>query len=134
MEETLRTLPWLVSERDGALVGYAYGSVHRTRAAYRWSVDVSVYVDRSVHRAGIGRALYAELLETLTRLGYYNAFAGITLPNAASVGLHEAMGFRPVGIYRNVGHKFGRWHDVGWWQLPLREPSPDPAEPEGIGA
>ena len=106
---------WLVAELDGETAGYAYGSPHRTRAAYASSCDVAVYVDPAYGRQGLGRALYAELL---TRLGQncHAAFAGIALPNEASVGLHEAMGFTPVGIYREVGWKMGGWRDVGWWQ------------------
>jgi len=106
---------WLVAEVDGALAGYAYGSPHRTRAAYASSCDVAVYVDPAHARQGIGRALYGELLARLAA-DYHAAFAGIALPNAASVGLHEAMGFTPVGIYREVGWKMGGWRDVGWWQ------------------
>lgn len=106
---------WLVAEIEGVLAGYAYGSPHRTRAAYASSCDVAVYVDPAHSRQGVGRTLYAELLEQLGE-DYHAAFAGIALPNAASVGLHEAMGFTPVGIYREVGWKMGGWRDVGWWQ------------------
>jgi phosphinothricin acetyltransferase len=106
---------WLVAEVDGALAGYAYGSPHRTRAAYASSCDVAVYVDPAHARQGVGRVLYAELLERLAA-DYHAAFAGIALPNAASVGLHEAMGFTPLGTYREVGWKMGGWRDVGWWQ------------------
>jgi L-amino acid N-acyltransferase YncA len=106
---------WLVAEADGELAGYAYGSPHRTRAAYSSSCDVAVYVDPAHSRQGVGRALYAELIERLGET-YHAAFAGIALPNDASVGLHEAMGFTPVGIYHEVGWKMGAWRDVGWWQ------------------
>jgi len=124
------SLPWLVAERDGRLVGYAYASAHRARAAYRWGADVSVYLADAERGRGTGRALYTELFATLRDLGYVAAYAGITLPNPASVGLHEAMGFRLVGVYRGVGYKRGGWHDVAWWQLPLADPLPaDPAEP-----
>lgn len=126
----LPLLPWLVAERDASVVGYAYASAHRTRAAYRWGADVSVYLDERERGRGTGRALYAQLFDLLRDLGYVAAYAGITLPNPASVGLHESIGFRPVGVYRNVGYKSGRWHDVGWWQLALVDPPPtDPAEP-----
>nr|MBA4770083.1 N-acetyltransferase [Sphingobium sp.] len=101
---------------DGVIAGYAYGSPHRTRAAYATSADVAVYVDPAFARRGVGRALYAELLPMLKDRGCHAAFAGIALPNAASVALHEAMGFAPVGIYREVGWKLGAWRDVGWWQ------------------
>ncbi|MBO0748963.1 MAG: N-acetyltransferase [Porphyrobacter sp.] len=106
---------WLVAEIDRAVAGYAYGSPHRARAAYASSYDVAVYVDPARARQGIGRALYAELLPLLGQR-YHAAFAGIALPNDASIGLHEAMGFTPVGIYREVGWKMGGWRDVGWWQ------------------
>jgi L-amino acid N-acyltransferase YncA len=96
ISQTLLRWPWLVAEDSSGLVGYAYASQHRTRTAYQWSVDVSAYVRPDLHRRGIGRALYAVLLRLLPLQGYYNAYAGIALPNPASVGLHEAMGFRPV--------------------------------------
>jgi L-amino acid N-acyltransferase YncA len=107
---------WLVAEVDGAVAGYAYGSAHRSRAAYASSCDVAVYVDRAHARQGIGRALYGALLPILAGKGFHAAFAGIALPNAGSIGLHEAMGFAPVGIYREVGWKMDGWRDVGWWQ------------------
>jgi phosphinothricin acetyltransferase len=106
---------WLVAERDGKVAGYAYGSPHRERAAYASSCDVAVYVDPAHARQGFGRALYARLLPALGEK-YHAAFAGIALPNDASIGLHEAMGFTPVGVYREVGWKMGAWRDVGWWQ------------------
>jgi L-amino acid N-acyltransferase YncA len=123
--------PWLVAELDGVVAGYAYASQHRARAAYRWSADVTVYVSGAHHRRGVGRALYGRLLELLVQQGYYEAGAGITLPNDASVGLHESLGFHPVGVYRNIAFKFGSWRDVGWWQKTLRQHEPDtpPAEP-----
>ncbi len=107
---------WLVAEIGGAVAGYAYGSSHRDRAAYASSCDVAVYVDPGHARQGVGRALYDELLPLLATNGFHAAFAGIALPNQASIGLHEAMGFAPVGIYREVGWKLGGWRDVGWWQ------------------
>jgi len=115
------THPWLVFERDAAVLGYAYASPHRARAAYQWSAEVSVYVDPRAHRSGVGRALYTALFDLLRRQHYVNAFAGITLPNPSSVGLHEAMGFIPIGVFRQIGFKFDRWHDVAWLQLRLRE-------------
>ena len=115
---------WLVAEVDGQIVGYAYGSQHRERAAYRWSVEVSAYVDRHHHRHGIGRALYEPLLADLADKGFCNAFAGITLPNEPSVKLHTAMGFQPIGTFRSIGWKFGRWHDVAWLQRQLRDSPP----------
>lgn len=122
-------LPWLVAEEDGAVVGFAYAAPHRARAGYRWSVDVSVYLAPAACGRGLGTALYEVLLPTVARLGYVSAYAGVALPNDASVRLHERMGFSAVGVYRGVGFKHGRWVDVGWWQRPLVDPPPSPAEP-----
>lgn len=107
--------PWLVAEGAGRILGYAYASRHSERAAYDWSTDVSVYVHEEARGRGVGRALYTSLFAVLTLQGYHNAYAGATLPNPASVALHEAVGFREIGIYRSVGYKFGAWHDVIWW-------------------
>jgi phosphinothricin acetyltransferase len=117
---------WLVAERDGQVVGYAYGGRHRERAAYNWTVEVSAYVDRGAQRSGVGRELYTELFRRLKQRGFRLLVAGITLPNDASVGIHEALGFEPVGVYRNVGFKNGEWWDVGWWQLDLGAPEGEP--------
>ena len=123
MAERIRAAhEWLVAERDGRVVGYAYGGTHRTRAAYNRTVEVSAYVDRSTHRSGIGRELYTALFERLRERGFRLLVAGITLPNDASVGIHEALGFEPVGVYRSIGFKNGEWWDVGWWQLDLGSP------------
>lgn len=107
---------WLLAITDGQVAGYAYGSPHRDRAAYSRSTDVAVYIDPAFARHGIGRALYSALLPMLKDQGYHAAFAGIALPNPASIALHEATGFTPVGIYREVGWKMDGWRDVGWWQ------------------
>lgn len=111
--------PWLVAEREGRVHGYAYASRHRVRAAYRYSVDVSVYVAADARRNGIASRLYAELFAQLTQRGYHRAFAGVALPNDASIALHRRFGFEPVGVYKEVGWKFGRWLDVAWWQKAL---------------
>ena len=124
--------PWLTASAAGRIVGYAYACENRARLAYRWSVDTAVSLDPSVHGRGVGRELYRQLFALLRAQGYVNAFAGIALPNAASVKLHEAMGFGLIGVYRNVGYKLGAWRDVGWWQLALREPPTNPAEPVPI--
>jgi L-amino acid N-acyltransferase YncA len=107
---------WLIAEVAGEVTGYAYGSPHRARAAYASSCDVAVYVDPAYSRQGIGRALYSALLPLLADKGYHAAFAGIALPNEPSIALHEAVGFTPLGVYREVGRKLGAWRDVGWWQ------------------
>ncbi len=123
-------LPWLVGvDAAGRILGYVYAGHHRERAAYRWSVDTTAYVAEAHRGQGVGRQLYSALFEELTALGYFQAFAGISLPNAASVGFHEAMGFTPIGVYRDVGFKFGQWRDVGWWQKRLRETVDPPREP-----
>jgi L-amino acid N-acyltransferase YncA len=123
---------WLVAEDgDGSIAGYAYASEHRSRAAYRWAVDVAVYVSEAHQRRGAGRALYAALLPQLAERGWRAACAGIALPNDPSVALHEAFGFEPVGVYRRIGFKAGAWRDVGWWQLDLApgDEDPNPREP-----
>jgi phosphinothricin acetyltransferase len=129
IEESAPEFPWLVCDAGGTVAGYAYASRHRARFHYQWSVDVSVYVHDSYRRRGIGRALYAALLEILSLQGFVMAHAGITLPNEGSVALHESVGFRQIGIYRNIGFKLGSWHDVGWWQLQLGVPRAEPLPP-----
>jgi len=121
--------PWLVCDHDGEVLGYVYGGTHRERAAYRWSVEVTAYVRQDLHRRGIGRALYTSLFRLLVLQGFYNAYAGITLPNPGSVGLHGAVGFEAIGVYTAIGFKCGQWHDVGWYQLALQPRPPVPAEP-----
>jgi L-amino acid N-acyltransferase YncA len=130
MEATAATHPWLVAEADGAVVGFAYACPHRSRPAYRWSVDVSVYVAADRQGEGHGHRLYGALFADLRERGFRVACAGITLPNEASVALHERLGFEPVGVYRGIGWKAGAWRDVGWWQLELSPGAEDPpAEP-----
>lgn len=130
---TLERTPWLVLDRGGVL-GYAYASPHHARAAYRWSVDASVYVHAHHRGAGVARMLYEALFALLRLQGFHAVHAGITLPNAASVRLHEGFGFRPVGVYPAVGFKLGAWHDVGWWQLALSERTGEPDEPRSPAA
>jgi L-amino acid N-acyltransferase YncA len=126
------TRPWIVLEDEGAAVGYAYASAHHERTAYRWSVSTAIYIDRAHHRRGAGRALYSTLFVLLQHLGYYQATAGITLPNPASVALHTAFGFAPVGVYRRIGYKMGSWHDVGWYQSEIQPSSVPPMEPRSM--
>jgi phosphinothricin acetyltransferase len=121
--------PWIVLEDNGGVVGYAYAAPHHERWAYRWSVNTAIYISPSHQRRGAGRALYRTLFDLLRQLGYCNAVAGITLPNPASVRLHEAMGFTLVGVYRDIGHKLGAWRDVAWYQAPIQ---PLPAEPQEL--
>ena len=129
---TLQRLPWLVCESNHAVIGYAYASPYRARAAYQWSVEVSAYVGPDARRQGVARRLYGALFEALRRQNFVNAYAGITLPNEASVGFHAACGFEPVGVYRGVGFKFGAWHDVAWSQLRLQNPPGDPPPPQPL--
>lgn len=124
-----RTHAWLVLEDDGRVVGYAYGSPYKSRAAYRWSCEVSVYLEVGRRRTGGGRALYEALLARLAARGFRTAVAGMTLPNEASAGLHRAMGFEPVGTYRRIGWKHGAWHDVAWVQATISTAADPPVEP-----
>ncbi|MEH2415458.1 arsinothricin resistance N-acetyltransferase ArsN1 family B [Nostoc sp.] len=119
-------MPWLVCEINGELLGYTYVTPYRTRAAYQWSVESSVYVNVEYRRKGVAKALYTSLFGLLQLQGYYNVFAALALPNPASVAVHEAVGFSPVGVFRKVGYKFSEWHDVGWWQLSLQQELPLP--------
>ena len=127
-----RSLAWLVLEVDDRVVGYAYGGPFKDRAAYRWSCEVSVYLEPGRRRTGGGRALYTALLARLAERGYRTAVAGMTLPNEASVALHRSLGFQTLGTYRRIGWKHGRWHDVTWTQRPIGpgslddDPPPDP--------
>lgn len=110
---------WLVAELDGVIVGYAYGSAHRPRQAYHYSVETSAYVHEKYQRRGIAAKLYQELLSRLAKLGYANAYAGIALPNDASVQFHCQAGFTHIGVFPDVGRKFDRWHDVAWMHRPI---------------
>ena len=119
---------WLVAEEGGAIVGYAYASRHRDRSAYDWAADVAIYTAASHHGRGMGRSLYAELFAAAGERGLRVMCAGVALPNDASDGLHRAMGFEEVGVYRRIGWKAGAWRDVRWWQLELRPGDPTPPD------
>jgi len=130
IERVSATHPWLVAEHDGVVVGFSYAAPHRARPAYRWTAETSVYIAAGYQGNGVGRELYGTLVELLRRQLLHVACAGVTLPNAASTALHEALGFRQVGVYRRIGFKEGAWRDVAWWQLELVEPDDGkPAEP-----
>ena len=120
---------WLVTVEDGEVVGYAYAAPFHRRPAYRWSVEVSIYLKGEQRRKGMGRSLLTALLDDVTSRGFVNAFAGTTLPNEGSVRLFESFGFERIALQRRVGFKLGEWHDVGWWQKQLREPPVPPEEP-----
>jgi len=134
IEALVPRYPWLVARDGDRVVGYAYAGPHRERASYRWSTDLSVYVDASARRRGVARTLYRSLLRILELQGFYRAFAGITLPNDASVELHRALGFERVGIYRDVGFKFGAWRDTAWYHRQIKEGAGPPHETIGFAA
>lgn len=134
IERITTTHPWLVADLAGEVVAFAYACRHRERPAYRWAADVSVYVADAERRKGIGRSLYESLFDRLRRQRYRVACAGITLPNEASVLLHERLGFAPVGVYHGIGWKAGAWRDVGWWQMDLSPGAGAPSEPLVPGA
>jgi phosphinothricin acetyltransferase len=125
----LHNWPWLVCEIDGTIAGYAYGTKHRERVAYQWSIESSVYVRDDYHRMGVAEALYTALINILKLQGFRNLYAVINLPNDKSVSFHEKLGFEYFATYKNVGYKLGRWKNVGWWQLQLNEYSMDPEPP-----
>lgn len=129
VSETLATHPWLVADRNGEVVGYAYAGKHSQRAAYRWTVNVTVYVRGQERGGGVGRSLYRVLLATLREQGFRSAFAEVVMPNPGSARLHEAMGFEHIGTHKDIGHKLGRWHDIAYWRLGLAEGTAPPREP-----
>jgi phosphinothricin acetyltransferase len=120
IESIIKNYPYLVCEADGNIVGYAYVSRHRERAAYKYSADVSIYVASAYHRQGIGKALYTKLFDLLKGQHIYTLYAGIVLPNESSIGLHKSFGFNEVGTFHNVGYKQGKWHDVIWLEKPIK--------------
>lgn len=128
IRDIIERFPWLICENENEVLGYAYASPHRERAAYRWAVDVAIYISGKCRGRGIGTALYTALFRLLQIQGYFKAYAGITLPNLASLMLHRRLGFEPVGIYRQVGYKAGAWRDVAWWALNLQSTDCPPNE------
>ena len=127
--------PWLVAcDEDGGILGYAYASAFRTRPAYRFAVETTVYVADGAHRRGVGRTLYRTLLAILEAQGFAHAIGGITIPNEASIRLHESLGFVRVGTYETVGFKLGDWHSVGLWQRALAPMSAQPEEAKPVSA
>jgi L-amino acid N-acyltransferase YncA len=125
----LDSWPWLVYEKDGQVVGYAYASRYRERVAYQWSVECSVYIHEDHLRSGIGRTLYTALFSILKAQGFITVYAVINLPNDRSVAFHESMGFKYFATFEKVGYKLGNWKDVGWWQLQLNDYTAEPAAP-----
>lgn len=119
--ESSDRFPWFTVECDGRFAGYAKAGPWRTREAYQWTAEVGIYIEADFRGRGVGAALYTRLLDDLRARGFHSAIGGVTLPNPASVRLHERLGFQPVGVVRQAGHKFGQWLDVGFWQLLLRD-------------
>ena len=133
MERITAWFPWIVCEIDGKIAGYAYGSKHGERAAYRWSVDLSVYIEEKYHRYGLGTALYTALLELLRKQGYFTAYAGVSTPNLKSEAFHRGFGFRNLGEFKNAGYKLGAWCGVSWYEMVLNEYVSEPEETISIG-
>ncbi len=128
--KTLETHPWLVYEEDGRVIAYAYAAQHKIRPAYNWCADVSVYMAPEARGRGIGKKLYSELFDVLRQLGYFNVYAGVTIPNEASIGLHKSLGFEEIGVYKKTGYKAGGWRDVVWLSLDLQPHVEDPPPPK----
>ncbi len=120
IEQYSTAAPWLVAEIDNLVVGYAYATAHRSRGAYRWSQETTVYVHPDFRKMGVARALYSKLLELLKHMGYTKALGVITIPNEASIGFHQRLGFQHIGEMKNIGFKFNRWHTTSWWDLDLQ--------------
>ena len=132
--KTLAKYPWLVAvDASDEVAGFVYASSHRDPPSYQWSVNTSVFIRDDCRGQGVGKALYAELFRQLVTLGYYRAFAGVALPNPASVSLHESVGFKPLGVYEKVGFKFGAWRDVAWFKKDLQQDARDPSPPRPLG-
>lgn len=121
--------PWFVAEIDEAVVGFTSSTAFRQRSAYRWAVETGVYVSQELQRRGVARALMQRQIAELSRRGFVTAIASITLPNTASVGFHEALGYTNVGLIRGAGFKLGQWADIGYWQRDLSERLAPPPEP-----
>lgn len=132
VKEISKFYPWLVFDEHNEIKGYAYASPHRQREAYQWSVDVTVYLTNNSQGKGIGTLLYRKLFQILIQQGFYNAYAGIALPNEKSVGLHEKLGFSKVAEYNRVGYKLDKWWNVGWWELNLQSKHNSPTPPRSI--
>ena len=124
MQQGSERFPWIVSEHEGQIIGYAYASPFRVRKAYENSVETSVYIHQEHHGKRIGTALMVELINRLKVAGHHRAIAGATLPNPGSAALHESLGFKLAGVFTEVGRKFDMWHDVGFWELDLSSPQP----------
>lgn len=129
IEKCLQKFPWIVCSIDKKIAGYVYASSHRDREAYQWSCECSVYVHEKFQGKKMGKELYHLLFDILKHQQFRNVYAGITLPNNASVKLHERCGFTHFATYENAGYKFGEWHSVGWWKLRINDYDLNPSPP-----
>ncbi len=134
IQNNISEYPWLVCLDDNKIIGYAYASKHRYRIAYQWSCESTVYLLAEYHRKGIAGILYKTLFSLLRLQGFFNVYAGVSLPNEKSVGFHQSFGFKKVGTYKKVGYKFGKWHDVEWLQFQLQRHIVSPTMPKTIGS
>jgi len=125
----LQKYPWIVCVIDGKIAGYVYASKHRDREAYQWSCECTIYMNNDFKGKGIGRELYQLLFEILKLQEFRNVYGVITLPNQASVAIHESCGFKHFATYENIGYKFGIWHSVGWWKLQINQYNLQPPPP-----
>lgn len=132
IEKTIPAYPWIVAEVEGKVAGYAYAGLHRARAAYRWTAELSVYIHSDFHRRGIAKALYGAVMDILRIQGYVNVLGGITLPNPASEKLHATMGFTRVGAFNHIGYKFGGFQATEWWEKLLVSAETTPSEPVSL--
>ena len=130
---TLAQYPWLVCVIDDQLAGYACASAFRSRYAYQWTAETTVYIHPEFQRRGVAKALYHSLIAIMRAQGYCTAVGVIALPNAGSIRAHEALGFRKIAVFKNAGFKAGSWRDTGWWQLELRPVPDSPQPPRAIG-
>lgn len=134
IQNNILEYPWLVCQHGNKIIGYAYASKHRQRKAYQWSCESTVYLAPEFQNKGIARILYKTLFSILKMQGYFNVYAGISLPNQKSVGFHQSFGFKKIGIYKKTGFKFGKWHDVAWFYFHLEKHIGNPPEPKTIQA
>ena len=134
IQNNILEYPWLVCQHGNKIIGYAYASKHRQRKAYQWSCESTVYLAPEFQNKGIARILYKTLFSILKMQGYFNVYAGISLPNQKSVGFHQSFGFKKIGIYKKTGFKFGKWHDVAWFYFHLKKHIGNPPEPKTIQA
>ena len=116
-----RDYPWLVCVENEKIIGYAYGSIHRTKMAYQWSPESTIYLANGTYRKGLGRVLYETLFSLLKLQGYVNVYAGVTIPNINSEEFHKALGFNEIGVFHRAGYKLQKWHDTKWFELHLAE-------------